>query len=96
MAHTKAKGSSRLGCDSVAKRLGVKKYGNQPVKAGNIIIRQRGTKFRAGENVSTGKDHTLFALCEGTVKFYTRKLLKFNNQLKTTNMVSVIKEPVKK
>lgn len=89
MAHTKAKGTSKLGRDSVAKRLGVKKYGGQQVIAGNIIIRQRGTKFHAGKNVGSGKDYTLFAMCDGEVKFTSRKLLKFNNHLVKTNVVSV-------
>ena len=69
MAHKKAGGSTRNGRDSESKRLGVKKYGGQFVKAGNIIIRQRGTKVHAGENVGCGRDHTLFALVDGTVKF---------------------------
>jgi large subunit ribosomal protein L27 len=69
MAHKKAGGSSRNGRDSEAKRLGVKRYGGQVVKAGNIIVRQRGTEFHPGDNVGMGKDHTLFALIDGTVKF---------------------------
>ena len=69
MAHKKAGGSSRNGRDSEAKRLGVKRYGGQLVKAGNIIVRQRGTEFHPGDNVGMGKDHTLFALIDGTVKF---------------------------
>ena len=69
MAHKKAGGSSRNGRDSESKRLGVKRYGGQLVSAGNIIVRQRGTKFWAGENVGMGKDHTLFALCDGQVAF---------------------------
>ena len=69
MAHKKAGGSSRNGRDSQAKRLGVKRYGGQFVLAGNIIVRQRGTEFHAGENVGCGKDHTLFALKDGTVQF---------------------------
>ena len=72
MAHKKAGGSSRNGRDSEAKRLGVKRYGGQLVKAGNIIVRQRGTEFHPGDNVGMGKDHTLFALIEGTVKFTIR------------------------
>lgn len=72
MAHKKAGGSSRNGRDSEGRRLGVKKFGGQQVIAGNIILRQRGTKVRAGENVGMGKDHTLFALTEGRVTF-TRK-----------------------
>ncbi len=69
MAHKKAGGSSRNGRDSESKRLGVKMYGGQRVKAGNIIIRQRGTKFHNGVNVGCGRDHTLFALQDGVVKF---------------------------
>ncbi|MCG8669556.1 MAG: 50S ribosomal protein L27 [Pseudomonadales bacterium] len=69
MAHKKAGGSTRNGRDSESKRLGVKRYGGQVVAAGNILVRQRGTKFHAGENVGIGKDHTLFAKAEGAVKF---------------------------
>ena len=69
MAHKKAGGSSRNGRDSPGQRLGVKKYGGEPVLAGNILVRQRGTKFHPGENVGMGRDHTLFALIEGQVKF---------------------------
>lgn len=69
MAHKKGQGSTQNGRDSVSKRLGTKKYGGEHVLAGNIIVRQRGTKFRAGTNVGMGRDHTLFALIEGFVKF---------------------------
>ena len=69
MAHKKGQGSVKNGRDSQSKRLGVKKYGGQSVKAGNILIRQRGTRFHAGQNVGMGRDHTLFALEEGVVKF---------------------------
>ncbi|RLA08983.1 MAG: 50S ribosomal protein L27 [Gammaproteobacteria bacterium] len=69
MAHKKAAGSSRNGRDSESKRLGVKKFGGQHVLAGNILVRQRGTKFHAGANVGVGRDHTLFAKAEGQVKF---------------------------
>ncbi len=69
MAHKKAGGSSRNGRDSQAQRLGVKRYGGQSVLAGNIIVRQRGTEFHAGENVGCGKDHTLFALKDGVIQF---------------------------
>ena len=72
MAHKKGQGSTRNGRDSESKRLGVKKFGGQSVKAGNIIVRQRGTKFHPGENVGRGGDDTLFALAEGTVTFRTR------------------------
>jgi len=72
MAHKKAGGSTRNGRDSVSKRLGIKRFGGQAVKAGNIIVRQRGTRIHAGENVSVGKDHTLFATVDGRVEFITR------------------------
>ena len=69
MAHKKAGGSSRNGRDSAGRRLGVKKFGGESVLAGNIIVRQRGTKVNPGRNVGMGKDHTLFALKDGRVKF---------------------------
>jgi len=69
MAHKKAGGSSRNGRDSAGRRLGVKKFGGESVLAGNIIVRQRGTKVNPGQNVGMGKDHTLFALIEGQVAF---------------------------
>ena len=72
MAHKKAGGSTRNGRDSQSKRLGVKKFGGETVNAGNIIIRQRGTKWHPGMNVGLGHDHTLFATKEGKVEFYQR------------------------
>ncbi len=69
MAHKKAGGSSRNGRDSEAKRLGVKRYGGEAVAAGNILVRQRGTEYHPGPNVGMGKDHTLFAMVDGVVKF---------------------------
>lgn len=69
MAHKKAGGSSRNGRDSPGQRLGVKKFGGQKVLAGNILVKQRGTKMKAGSNVGLGRDHTIFALVEGHVKF---------------------------
>ena len=69
MAHKKAGGSTRNGRDSEAKRLGVKRYGGEVVKAGNILVRQRGTKMHPGTNVGCGRDHTLFAKAHGEVKF---------------------------
>ena len=79
MAHKKAGGSSRLGRDSQSKRLGVKKFDGQLVRAGNILVRQRGTSIHLGDNVGLGKDHTIFALTDGMVKFgrankYQRKV----------------------
>jgi len=72
MAHKKAGGSSRNGRDSEGRRLGVKKFGGELVSSGNIIIRQRGTKYWPGENVGIGKDHTIFATAEGNIKFDKR------------------------
>jgi large subunit ribosomal protein L27 len=72
MAHKKAGGSSRNGRDSDGRRLGVKKFGGEAAVAGNIIVRQRGTKWHPGANVGCGKDHTLYALTDGTVKFQSK------------------------
>ena len=69
MAHKKAGGSSRNGRDTAGRRLGVKKYGGEPVVSGNILVRQRGTKYHPGDNVGMGRDHTLFSLTSGKVKF---------------------------
>ena len=85
MAHKKAGGSSRNGRDSESKRLGVKRYGGQFVLAGNIIVRQRGTKFHPGLNVGLGKDHTLFALIDGNVEF----TIKGEKRRRTVNIVPV-------
>ena len=73
MAHKKAGGSSRNGRDSPGQRLGVKRFGGQTVSGGEILVRQRGTKFHPGSNVGLGRDHTLFALCEGQVAFATKR-----------------------
>lgn len=78
MAHKKGGGSSRNGRDSNPKMLGVKAYGGQSVPAGSIIVRQRGTRFHAGENVGLGKDHTLYALVDGEVRFAVRGALRKN------------------
>jgi len=72
MAHKKAGGSTRNGRDSESKRLGVKKFGGEAVAAGNIIVRQRGTRFRAGAGTGLGKDHTIFALTDGKIQFNVR------------------------
>jgi large subunit ribosomal protein L27 len=72
MAHKKAGGSSRNGRDSQSKRLGVKVFGGEAINAGSIIVRQRGTRFHPGDNVGIGRDHTLFALVDGTVAFAIR------------------------
>ena len=72
MAHKKAGGSTRNGRDSESKRLGVKRFGGQLVRAGNIIVRQRGSRFRAGDNVGCGRDYTLFATADGQVRFFEK------------------------
>jgi large subunit ribosomal protein L27 len=77
MAHTKAQGSSSNGRDSAGKRLGVKRFDGQVVKSGNILVRQRGFKIKAGENVKAGKDDTLFAVVDGKVKFEVKGSRKF-------------------
>ena len=76
MAHKKGAGSSKNGRESQSKRLGVKIFGGQAIIAGNIIVRQRGTRFHAGDNVGIGRDHTLFALTDGKVKFQQRGMPK--------------------
>ena len=78
MAHKKAGGSSRNGRDSAGKRLGIKRYGGETVKAGNILVRQRGSSFHPGDNVGMGSDYTLFALADGTVEFVKGRLNKVN------------------
>jgi large subunit ribosomal protein L27 len=90
MAHRKAGGSTQLGRDSRAQRLGVKIFGNQKVKTGNIIVRQRGTKFHAGKNVKRCNDDTLMALVDGTVKFVNKKVRSFTGKLAYRQFVSVI------
>ncbi|OIP25242.1 50S ribosomal protein L27 [bacterium CG2_30_37_16] len=89
MAHTKAGGSTRLGRDSESKRLGVKLFGGEIAKAGNIIIRQRGTKYRAGNNVLVGKDYTLFAKISGIVRFQKKNVTKFNGKGEKTTFVNI-------
>jgi large subunit ribosomal protein L27 len=91
MAHRKAGGSTRLGRDSISKRLGVKIFGGEKVSAGNVIIRQRGSKFRAGQNVKVGKDDTLYASTEGIIKFSKKNHKGFNGKTKKTVIVSVDK-----
>ncbi|XOU94796.1 MAG: 50S ribosomal protein L27 [Candidatus Kerfeldbacteria bacterium] len=90
MAHVKGTGTTSLGRDSQGQRLGVKLFGGQLAKSGNIILRQRGTKFRAGSNVKRGKDDTLFATTEGKVSFKKKKIRRFNGQLKLATFVSII------
>ena len=81
MAHKKGGGSSRNGRESESKRLGVKKYSGEAIHPGGIIVRQRGTKFRPGRNVGVGKDHTLYALVEGTVDFTDKKINNKNRKV---------------
>lgn len=96
MAHKKAAGSTNNGRDSRSKRLGVKKFGGQTVIAGNIIIRQRGNKYYAGNNVSTGKDFTLFATADGVVHFTQKRRPKFNGQRHVDVFVHVEEHQAKK
>ena len=93
MAHKKAGGSTALGRDSVSKRLGVKIFGNQKIKTGQIIVRQKGTKYHAGKNVGIGGDSTLYALADGLVKFQNKQVRKFHGNLRRTRIVNV--EPAK-
>lgn len=90
MAHRKAGGTAKNLRDSNPKYLGTKLYDGQKAQAGSIIIRQRGTVIMAGANVSTGKDHTLFALKPGTVKFGTKRKISFNGKTKVMKTVSVL------
>ena len=90
MAHTKAKGSTRLGRDSESKRLGVKLFDGEIVKKGEIIIRQRGTKFFPGTNVRQGSDDTLYALVNGTIKFLTRNRTRFDGSRRVAKVVTVV------
>lgn len=90
MAHKKAGGSTALGRDSRGQRLGVKLQDGEYAKAGSIIIRQRGTKYRAGKNVRIGKDDTLFAAVAGLVKFATKKIRKYTGKLESAKIVNII------
>jgi len=89
MAHKKAGGSTALGRDSVSKRLGVKIYGGQPAKAGQVIIRQRGSHYRPGIGVRQGSDDTLYAAIDGTVAFTKRKITRFTGALKKATFINV-------
>lgn len=89
MAHKKAGGSTSLGRDSKAKRLGVKKFDGQVVKAGMVLVRQRGTPFRAGQNVKRGVDDTLFAIKPGIVKITQKQIRRFDNRAKVAKYVNV-------
>ncbi len=92
MAHRKAGGSTKLGRDSISKRLGVKIFGSEKIKAGNIIVRQRGTKFHPGENVRRGADDTLYATKDGIVKFMKKKVKSFTGKIVKRRFVSVESE----
>lgn len=89
MAHTKSYGSTKLGRDSISKRLGVKRQNREMVKAGEILIRQRGTKYLAGLNVGRGKDDTLYALKSGVVKFVSKKKVCFDGNSRKVKVVQV-------
>lgn len=90
MAKTKSKGSTRLGRDSISQRLGVKLFENQIAKPGNILVRQRGTKFLPGKNVRRGKDDTLYATKEGKVKFKTVRKTRFDKRKRKAKIVEII------
>jgi len=90
MATKKAGGSTSLGRDSISKRLGVKLFDGQPVRAGMILVRQRGTKIRPGTNVKRGEDDTLYASKDGMVKFQSKKMRLFTGVLKPTKIINVI------
>ncbi|MDD5289721.1 MAG: 50S ribosomal protein L27 [Patescibacteria group bacterium] len=90
MAHRKAQGSTRLGRDSVSKRLGVKLYEGEIAKSGAILVRQRGTKFHPGVGVKKGGDDTLFAVKAGKVHFFRRKKIKFDGKLTWTKFISIV------
>jgi len=90
MSHKKAGGSTKNGRDSNAKRLGVKLYAGEKVRAGNILVRQKGNKFHAGDNVGVGKDFTLFALKDGVVKFSEKKKTKFDGRIFKDKLVHIV------
>jgi large subunit ribosomal protein L27 len=90
MAHTKAAGSTRLGRESHSKRLGIKLFAGQAAKAGNILVRQRGTKWVAGKNVRRGNDDTLYAAKDGVVKFASKTLKRFDGSSRSVKTVNVI------
>jgi large subunit ribosomal protein L27 len=96
MAHKKAGGSTALGRDSQSKRLGVKLFGGQAAKIGNIVVRQRGTKWHPGKNVRIGSDDTLYAVAEGTVKFTSKKVRGFDGQLHLRKFVHILPAESKK
>lgn len=89
MAHTKSGGSTRLGRESASQRLGVKRQNGQPVNAGEVLIRQRGTKYFPGTNVARGKDDTLYAKKAGVVRFSTKRKTRFDGTLRVATVISV-------
>lgn len=90
MSHKKAGGATKNGRDSQAKRLGLKLYAGQTVKTGNILVRQKGNKYRAGENVGIGKDFTLFALKDGVVKFSEKRIKKYDGRIFRNRFVHIV------
>ncbi|MEE8131845.1 MAG: 50S ribosomal protein L27 [Candidatus Paceibacterota bacterium] len=90
MAHTKSGGSTKLGRDSIGKRLGVKRQHGQAVKTGEVLIRQRGTKYCPGLNVKRGKDDTLYSIKDGIVKFISKKKIKFDGNSRKAKVVNVV------
>jgi large subunit ribosomal protein L27 len=96
MAHRKAGGSTQLGRDSISKRLGVKIFGDQSIKKGQIIVRQRGTKYHPGKNVKRAEDDTLFAMKDGLVQFNAKKTLSFTGKLMKRTFVSVVDKTLRK
>lgn len=90
MAHTKSSGAAKYGRDSQPKYLGIKKHDGEQVKVGDILVRQRGTKFLAGQGVKLAKDYTLFAVKNGTVQFKTHRKIKFDGNKRYTKMVAVL------
>lgn len=95
MSKTKAAGSTKLGRDSQSQRLGVKLFSGQKAKIGNIIIRQRGTKFLPGENVRLGRDDTIYAVKDGVIKFAEKRIRRFDRKQRTVKVVSVLHSPDK-
>lgn len=90
MSKTKATGTTKLGRDSISKRLGVKLYAGQKAKAGNVLIRQRGTKYLPGQNVKKGKDDTLYALKDGIIKFKTIRKTCFNGKKRIAKVIELV------
>lgn len=90
MAHKKAGGSVKNGRDSVAKRRGVKRFGGHVVRAGEVLIRQKGTKFRTGENVGIGRDFTIYSLIDGKVEFFTKAVERFDGRRYERTFISVV------